>query len=307
VANIGTILSGAFGIFSERLGSVLAWAATYFAASLLMAVGLAFAMTGTFGLQANPNPAAMTGGVIGFMLLFYIGFLLLGAVLMNAIFRAVLMPEARGFAYMRLGGDEFRTFGITILYAIGLFVVWVIGYLLVMLVTLAIGAASGSPTATVVIGGLLGLALIGFMIWVQVRLVPLFPLSLQRKRISVDGAWALTRGKFWTLFAAYLVVLVPLAIVSIILFSLLMGSYLAAIFGAAGNPAAIESAQLEFAAQQAARGWVVQLVTMLGWTAFGAVASVLWIGLSASATRALLAERGEVSEDEVYRTAELFE
>lgn len=308
MANIGTILSGAFGIFTERLGAVLAWAGTYFAASLLMGIVAAFALTGSFGLQAAPDPAAMAGGFLGMMLLFYVGFLLLYAVLMNAIFRTVLTPEDRAFAAMRLGRDEFRSFGLVILYAIGITVLWIVGYLLVMLVTMVIGlVAGGAPTVMLIVGGLLTVALLCFLVWVQVRLVPLFPLSLYRHRISVDGAWALSRGRFWTLFASYLVVFVPLAIVGAIVMSVFMGGYFGALAAAGGNPTAIEAAQASFAAEQAGRGWAAQLLTILVWTVFGAAASVLWLGLSASATRALLAERGEVSEDEVYRTAELFE
>lgn len=307
MTNIGTILSGAFSVFTERLGAVVAWGATYLVASLAGAVLLAFAITGSVGLMTTPNPMAVTGGVIGAMILFYLAFLLLGAVIMNAVFRAILTPSDSRFAFLRLGGAEFRTLGLIILYAIGIFVVWFVGYLLVLLATMVVGVAAGSPTATIVVGALLFIAFLCFMIWIQVRLVPLFPLSFYRRRISVDGAWALTRGRFWTLFASYLVVAVPTVILIGILVWVLMGSYFAGLSAAAGDPAAMEAAQQSFAAEQAAKGVPAQLLTMLVSAVFSTAVTTLWVGISASATRALLDDRGDVSEEEVYRTAELFE
>lgn len=309
MVNIGTILSDTFGIFTRRPGSVAIWAATYFGASLVMGFAMVFAMTGTIGLTPDPMAAsaALGGGTILVMAVFYIGFLLLGMILMNAVFRTVLLPEARSFASMRLGRDEFRALGLLFLYMIGFVILMFVGQLLVLLVTAVIGFVFGSPLVAGVMAMLLFLVLAGFMIWVQVRLSPLFPLSLYRHRISIDGAWALSRGRFWKLFAAYLIVLIPLAVAGLVLGWWYLGGYFAEISAAQGDPALVQAAAQNFAAQQAAMSVPLRILVMFGMALFTIVGTTLWFGVAASATRALLDAGSEVSEEEVYRAAAIFE
>ncbi|WP_204270332.1 hypothetical protein, partial [Klebsiella aerogenes] len=64
------------------------------------------------------------------MLLLYLCLLLLVVVLMNAVFRAMLRPQEGGFAFMRLGMDEFRMLGLVVLVCIGVFAAVLIGELL---------------------------------------------------------------------------------------------------------------------------------------------------------------------------------
>jgi hypothetical protein len=309
MANIDTILSGTFGILARRPGSVAIWTATYAVASLALGVAMVFAMTGTVGLTPDPmtNPAAFGGGAILIMVVSYIVFLLLGMVIMNAVFRAVLMPEEQGFASMRLGWDELRALGLLFLYLIGFTILVFIGELVVLLLVGLVGFAAGSPMAAGLLGILGFLALMGFLVWVQVRLSPLFPLSLYRQRISIDGAWALSRGRFWILFAAYLIVLVPLLVVGMALGWWYMGGYFAEIAAAQGDPALIQAAAQNFAAQQAAMGVPLRIFVTLVMALFTMIGATLWFGVAASATRALLDASSEVSETEVYRSAAIFE
>ncbi|WP_404335086.1 hypothetical protein AB2M62_15205 [Sphingomonas sp. MMS12-HWE2-04] len=309
MANIGTILSGAFGIFTNRLGSVAVWAATYFVASLVIGFAMIFLMTGTLGLTPDPTlaPPAFGGGSLLAMLVAYVAILLLGMVIMNAVFRAVLTPEERSLASMRLGWDEFRALGLMILYLIGSVVLTLVGELVVMLIAAALGFAIGSPIAMGLVGLLLFVALIGFLVWVHVRLSPLFPLTLYRHRISIDEAWSLSRGRFWTLFTAYLAVLVPLFVVGALLGWWYMGSYLGEVAAAQNDPALIQTAAQNFAAQQAAMGLPTRILLTLVSSLLGIVGGTLWLGVAASATRALLEERGDVTEADVYRSAAIFE
>lgn len=308
MANIGTILGGALGIFTNRLGSVAVWAATYFVASLVIGFAMIFLMTGTLGLTPDPTlaPPAFGGGALLAMLVSYVAFLLLGMVIMNAVFRAVLLPEERSFASMRLGRDEFRALGLLILYLVGMFVITLIGELGVMLVATVTGFAVGSPIASAVIGFVLFLAMIGFLVWVQVRLSPLFPLSLYRRRISIDAAWSLSRGHFWTLFVAYLAVLLPLFVLGMMLGWWYLGSYIGEVAAAQNDPALVQAAAQNFAAQQAAMGLPLRLVLTLVMSLFAIAGGTLWLGVAASATRALLDEQGDVTEEDVYRSAAIF-
>lgn len=309
MTNTGTILSETFGIFTRRPGSVAIWAGSYFVASLVLGFAMVFVMTGTVGL--TPDPVAVSAGFGGsgifVMIVFYIAFLLLGMVLMNAVFRTVLMPEEQSFASMRLGWDEFRALGLMLLYLIAFFILVFIVELLAVLVVGMVGFLVGSPILTGLLGILAAVALVGFLIWVQVRLSPLFPLSLYRHRISIDGAWALSRGRFWALFGAYLAVLVPLAVVAMGLGWWYMGGYFAEISAAQGEPVLIQEAARNFAAQQTAMGLPMRILIMFGTALFTIFGSTLWLGVMASATRALLEDRGDVTEEEVYRSAAIFE
>ena len=143
--------------------------------------------------------------------------------------------------------------------------------------------------------------------WVQVRLSPLFPLSLYRHRISIDGAWALSRGRFWTLLGAYLVVMIPLFLVGAMLGWWYMGSYFAEIAAAQNDPALVQAAAQNFAAQQAAMGVPMRIFFTSVMTLFAVFAGTLWLGVAASATRALLDAQGDVTEEDVYRSAAIFE
>jgi hypothetical protein len=170
-------------------------------------------------------------------LLFVAGAILLYAVLIAAVMRALLRPAERRFAYLRLGGDEARLIALIVL----LYLLVGAGLLAVFALFGGAGfaiAASGSDTAQS--GGMLVLVLLGIaavcgFVYVGVRLSMAVPMTFAERRIRLFRSWGLTRGRFWPLFgglalAAITAIMLIYAaeLVAVVLFMIGGGGMLAA-------------------------------------------------------------------------------
>jgi hypothetical protein len=196
-------------------------------AGVALILGVVFAVAGAAvlelmrrGDEASPEETlAAFAPVLPALLLAFPAMLLLGAVLLAAIYRAVLRPADSARAYLRLGGDELRL----VLVSLILGVLWAVGLLVVLFAAVALYQVAAP------VGVLAGLAAIPLLIWVAVRLSFAGPMTFTEGKLNVFGSWTLTRGRFWPLFGAYV-----LAFVMAILISLLSGvisSALLAVFG----------------------------------------------------------------------------
>jgi hypothetical protein len=131
-----------------------------------------------------------------------------------AVFRAVLEPQKRGFAYLRLGGDELRQFLTGILIFLLLLALYLIFAVFCILVITA-GKAVGRPwegwidTLGIIIG-------VCACIWVIVRFTLALPMTFAEKRISVFPSFRVTRGQFWPLIGMLLMIFVCLIGVAIV-------------------------------------------------------------------------------------------
>lgn len=122
--------------------------------------------------------------------------LLFSAVISTAIARSVIRPEDRKFGYMRLGKDELRVLGASLIVALIMFGVTFVGFMLVSLVA-ALAAAAPALWLAVV---LLALAVLAVAIWLSVRLSLVVPATFSEGRIAVKSAFAMTAKKvFWPL------------------------------------------------------------------------------------------------------------
>ncbi|RYE02659.1 MAG: hypothetical protein EOP61_07765 [Sphingomonadales bacterium] len=296
MASVGSIVGGAFRLFRERPGAVLVWAAVNLLASLAIGFGMTYWLTGTVG-GAGPETylerVELPSGFWPVMMIAYAAMFLLGTVLMNAVFRAVLRPELRGFASLRLGADELRMAALLVICA----VVGFIGLFLVQLLLLFIGSFVVMVAGEGAVGGIvmfaLFLAYFCGMIWLAVRLSLIFPLTLYRGRFSVDAGWDLGRGRFWKLFAAYLVVLMFLIALGIVVSWAIMGDYWAAMWAARNDPAGMQLAALEFTQRQQEMSIPARVVQTILGSLIAIAGLALGPGVIASATRELLIERGE--------------
>ena len=180
-------------------------------------------------LAANFISVTATGAPLRF------GFGLIG-VLMGVIANAALLrlafadehgddPEFRiGPGGFQWGRPETRLLGATLLLAFLLFIA--ILFLIVLAVICGAadvavgdhggGASTPSPALRLVVGLLaFALALVG--IWLGVR-VALYPAAtVAEKRLMVFSTWGLTRGQFWRIFAAIVLVLSPTIVLTAVL------------------------------------------------------------------------------------------
>lgn len=298
MASVGSILGGAFGLLRERPGAVAIWAVTYCVGSIAISLVMSLAMFGALAPAVTDSSRVMEvwmGPMASLILLLNLCLLLLAVVLMNAVFRAMLRPEEGGFAFIRVGMDEFRMLGLVVLACIAAFIVIFIGELLLLLVIGVLMFALGQGPATVGISFLLGLAFICAVVWAEVRLSLIFPLTFYRRRISVDAAWDLTRGRFWLLFGCYFLVTLIFAVAAFAILSFTMGDYFVALAQAQGDPDQIRVAGEAFAAQQFGMPITTRILLGVVGAIFFAAALALGPGLLASATRELLGNPSEAS------------
>jgi hypothetical protein len=287
----GSIIEGAFRLIREHPAAVAVWGLLY----LLAAIAMSFAMQPVVEAQmaslgGDPQRAvAGMAAMVGRIFLLQSAFFVLFVVLMTAAQRAVLRPAEKGFFYLRLGMDELRMIGLSLILVIAVYFGFVIVAILAALAVFAVAAALGS-VAALVAGLILGFGLLGALIWLEVRLSLAFPLTLVRRRIILGESWRLTKGRFWTLFGAYLVIFLVILAVSIALSLVTTGSYFAELIRNAGNPEAMRHAM---EAQMDRQFGQVTAMTVAGWV-LGAVAGAITIalmgGATATATRVLIGE-----------------
>lgn len=122
--------------------------------------------------------------------------LLFSAVISTAIARAVIRPEPRRFGYLRLGKDELRVLGASLIVSLAMFGVTFVG---VMVLSLLATLAMAAPALWLAVV-LMTLALIAFATWLAVRLSLVVPSTFDEQRIVLKPAFAMTGGKaFWPL------------------------------------------------------------------------------------------------------------
>lgn len=210
-----------FRLVRREPASLALWAAVYFVTivlafvGVLMTVGLG-ALEGlrvgaTFVLPTQT--ARILSDILPATMIVAPCLVALVTVQMCAVYRAVLRPEDRAFAYLRLGADELRV--------------------LVVLLTLMVlfGAGIGLPSAALAVAanmlwpsshaGAVLLAFAGFLFlfcafgWVGVRL-SLAPVdTFAHRAIRIWESWDLTRMHVWPLIGMYALVVLLGVVVSV--------------------------------------------------------------------------------------------
>ncbi len=116
--------------------------------------------------------------------------LLMQAILLPAIYRAMRQSGGDRFGFLRLGPDELRVFGAQVIITLVSLIVSQGGELLA---TLA-GGAGGAGLAL-----LIEVAVMLVSLYLSVRLVLVAPAAFVQGRIDLKAGWAATAGLFWPL------------------------------------------------------------------------------------------------------------
>ena len=132
------------------------------------------------------------------------------AVIYAAMNRVILRPADEGIGYLKLGPDELRQLGLRLL--IGL--IFVGAYLFAIFVISFLAALMTSIAMTVVAVGVL--AVLGGFVYLAVKLSLASALTFHSGKIDLKGSWTLTRGRFWPLFATYLLAGVLMVVVAML-------------------------------------------------------------------------------------------
>jgi hypothetical protein len=288
--SVSGMIEGAFRLIRERPAAVAVWGLLYMAATIaimLAIVPVLRVQAGGLGADSELGAAAAMRG-IGWVFLLELLFLVLFVVLMTAAQRAVLRPEEDGFFYVRLGMDELRIFGLTLLFVFGFY----FGFLITMLFAMLIAGV-----ATIALGPVIGgaLGVIGFIavfclaLWLVVRLSLAFPLTLLRRSLILGEAWRRSKGHFWTLLGGYLVVFVINVVIFLVIGLVVQGSYFVDLANAGNDPQAIQAVMDAQLSRMSEIGPMLILAAILT-AAAGAISIALMGGSTATAARLLVAD-----------------
>ena len=170
----------------------------------------------------NLDTAAFTGWialalVLGFLFSYAATFMIQGAIL-----RPLTRDRWGGWILgLKLGVDELRLFLLVYI------VLFVIGLTLGLSVGLAGHAVDAPGWIPAIVIGVLVVTAICALIYISVRLSPAYAATIGERRFVIFEAWNMTRGRFWSIFGAYILAfLITLAVVLacwIIAFTVMIG------------------------------------------------------------------------------------
>ncbi|MDX9996890.1 MAG: hypothetical protein WCY15_02555 [Phenylobacterium sp.] len=219
--SIGQAAGAGLRLIRREPLAVLGWAGLFLvltAAMLLMLGGLV-AQTAALAGQAEPDPADLVGmqlQMMGLQPLFTLGGLAVQTVVMAAVFRAVLQPEERRFAYLRFSAQELWLGLVTLTISFGL------GFAIALAVFPLAGMTAFmgfmlqqamDAWGFVLVGGLAFVVLFVGVVWLMLRLSMAYPMSFAERTFRLFESWTLTRGHVAPLFLIFLLaMLLALAI-----------------------------------------------------------------------------------------------
>ena len=128
----------------------------------------------------------------------------LGTIVYAAVYRAVLEPKNRGFAYLRVGGDEVRLFLLQII-----FIVFWVAFASIMTgagVGVFVAARALQSPWEGVADGLGVIVLVCLGLYVTLRLALAAPMTFAEKQLRIFDSWGLTRGQTLNVLAMLLLV-----------------------------------------------------------------------------------------------------
>jgi hypothetical protein len=222
---------------------VLAWAGITIVASIVVfgvMMLLMFPTLSRLSTTGSQDPAAIEAMMMTilpiYLVLLPLG-LLWAAVQQTAVNRFILKPEDRGFAYLKVGGDEWRQI-LLILLSVVVLIGWGVAWFAVTFILGMLTQIWGSTVGGIV-NVLAQLALAAFFIFAVVRLSLASVMTFQSQRVTLFGSWAATRGRFWPLLGTYLLtflLVIAAAFAIWILFAIIM------VLGVGGSMAGLSAA-----------------------------------------------------------------
>lgn len=191
--------------------AVLGWAGLnlVLTAVLLTLFGGLIAQTAAIAAHGEPRTADLAGlqlQMMGLQPLVSLGAIVMQTVVMGAVFRAVLQPQERRWAYLRLSGQELWLGLVTVAISFGVG----IGVAMLILPLAAIVAFVGiafretiGVWAMVAVGGLAALAVGVAVVWLMLRLCMAYPMSFADRNFRLFESWTRTRGHTASLFLVF--------------------------------------------------------------------------------------------------------
>lgn len=215
-----------------------------------------------------------------------------GIIALVALLRVVILGDRKPglFVYFWFGTAEIRLVVVTIL----LIVAATAGMIGAVIVLGILGAIAAHVPVLGVLLGIAGIVLFFVILWAALRLSLIAPVIVAESGLGVERSWALMRGNALRMFFILLLTFIPLAIISVLIFTAMLGAdfpafpNLLALMKPAGSDPQSSTAAQE-AISEAMKHWQSALFAAYSkhWTeinVFGFVYSLLSTALGAGVT-----------------------
>lgn len=242
--SVGGAATAGFGVIGRAPLAVLAWGVLILVMLVGPMAGLMWGLIPQFVefFKSMPDPASTTPAatdpammarmmqlqtsMMGVNAISWVGGTLVNAVVAGAVFRAVLQPDQKRWAYLRLGKAELWLAVVTlvqgVLFMMAYFAVFFIGFILFLIVYL-VGSAAGEGGK--LIAGLLVvlvmLGAFGTLIWAVLRLSMAGPMSFVESKFLLFESWTFTRGQSWRLLGMALILVAILLGLELVVYAIL--------------------------------------------------------------------------------------
>jgi len=204
----------------------------------------------------------------------------------------VLRPREGGPGFLRLGMDEVRLSLLALLYLLVAIIVIVI--MMVILSLFVGGAGSAGVNAGVAIGAIVGIVAGAYF---GTKLSLTFPTTLIREKYAIGEGWSLTNGHFWTLFAAFLIIVLILIGLALAIGLATQQEAIVAIFSGGSYEAQVQAAELREYTLLSSGG--IDGSIILQWIVTGiqgGLSVALMGGAAATAAQQLIADEDGLTE-----------
>lgn len=119
--------------------------------------------------------------------------LIAAAINLAAVFRAVLEPNNRGFASLRIGMQEVWLLVLMFVQAL-LAMLFMAAAGLVIALACVVAARFGGAAMAIIVGVATGFVSVILFFWIWLRLSLAAPMTFSARKLQVFGSWRLTRG-----------------------------------------------------------------------------------------------------------------
>lgn len=193
----------------------------YIGAGALLVPGIVEASTDPYAAETFFSQS------LGNILAFY-GVIIVAAVIFGSMFEASALRHyvrRTGFS-IGFGADELRLIGVYFFWMLTIFAVYIAVAVPLGIIIGVVAALAGNSgmMAVVPLMILLPIAVYCALIWVAVRLSPAAAVTIRDRKLTFLSARKATKGRFWALFGAFLVMFVVMYLIFIIVIALFLGA-----------------------------------------------------------------------------------
>jgi hypothetical protein len=240
------------------------------------------------------DPAVMAGEIstalmenalrilLGQILIVVLG-VMLWAAFEAAIQRRYVRDE--GFS-LRFGGDELRIIVVGLIWMAMFIGGGIVTQLAMLGLVMPVATMVDNPAVAGIWGFVVGLSFIAVWIYFTVRWSAAAALTIRDRKIRFFDSWGATKGRFWTMLGAFLVLWLILGVVFFILYAVGVTGLFGSAMMAPGVMQGTEpdmTALMEYIMQPAFLAAVAALyAVMIG---FQAIAGYIWAGVAALAAK----------------------